>query len=305
MLIGDKVTVAARSTDSAMGRSLDRFDLSVPLFAVLVAILCMLVLLSLFWLGYISVLRTVLILLGMALCVGLFSEARTPAAKIGALNSSIIQAVSILLRLRGRQICGLSAVAVCLAAAPATAFSAPQVSGSAKNLSINAQNSSVEDVLSALRENFNLRFQSSVILDKKLTGTYRGSLLEVVWRLLEGHDFIVESNEDQLEVVVLRAPKRPAESEAADAREVSIIPCNPEKLADDLKSCFGKSGFSDVILGGCIRNATVIREGFMTCQMDHEIQQNYDRCSAEQQIATMRMVGSKLNLYRPRSCGFG
>lgn len=270
MLTGDNATVAAPSLDCTMGWPADGFDPSAPVFPLPAAVLHML--------------------------------APWTLVDLVRLLGGVTARPAVLVR--GRRFCGLSAVAVCLAAAaPAMAISAPQVSGTPTVVSVDAQNSSVREVLSALRDNFNLQFRSSANLDKKLTGTYRGSLLEVVWRLLEGHDFAIASNNDRLEVTVFgREPEAP-EPVLSATREGAIVPCNPEKLADDLKSCFGKSGFSDLIVGACIRNANVLREGFMTCQADAGIRQNYDVCSAEQQIATMRAVGSALHLYRPKSCG--
>lgn len=214
------------------------------------------------------------------------------------MNSSIVRAISIFARLRGRQLCGVTAVAACLAVAPAVAYIAPQVTVSSRTVSINAQNRSIEEVLSALRQKFDLQFQSSVNLDKKLTGTYQGSLLRVLSRLLQGYNFIIKSNKDRLEVTVIG-------TEPSNTANVSRISCNAEKLAADMKSCLGKPGFSDVILGGCLRNANVLREGFMICQMDVKTRENYDSCPSDQQIATMRTVGNKLNLYRIGYCGFG
>jgi hypothetical protein len=220
-------------------------------------------------------------------------------------NGAIIRAISTFVRSRGRQLCGISALAACLAVGPAEAFTTVQVRGSSKDVSINAQNSSIKDVLSALGGKFNLQFQSSTNLDKQLTGTYQGSLLRVVSRLLEGYNFIIRSNQDRLEVTVLGIQNGSAVSEPSNIANVSTIACNAKKLAADMKSCLGKPGFSDVILGGCIRNANVLREGFMMCKADAKTRQNYDSCPADQQIATMRTVGNKLNLYRSGYCGFG
>ena len=196
-------------------------------------------------------------------------------------------------------------MAACLAVAPAVAVIAPQVNVSSETVSINAQNSSIKEVLFALRQKFDLQFQSSVNLDKKLTGTYQGSLLRVVSRLLQGYNFIIKSNKDRLEVTVFGTQNVPAASVPSDTANVRRIACNAEKLAADMKSCLGKPGFSDVILGGCIRNASILREGFMICQVDVKKRENYDSCPADQQIATMRTVGNKLNLYRSGYCGFG
>lgn len=217
--------------------------------------------------------------------------------------NSPVRAVLTFARSR-QQLSVVTAVAICLAGAPASAFFAPQVSGSSSAVRINAQNSPIEDVLSALGQKFDLQFQSSINLDKQLTGTYRGSLLQVVSRLLEGYDFIIKSSKDGLNITVLGL-QNGTKSPPPLTANTETVPCNTEKLASDMKLCLGKPGFSDVILGGCMRNASVLRAGFMVCQADHKKQQNYDRCSADEQIATMRTVGIKLDLYRSGYCGFG
>lgn len=221
------------------------------------------------------------------------------------MSSSIVRAILSFAYSRGRQLSGASAVAICLAVAPAATFAAPQVSGSSQAVSINAQNSSIKDVLFALRQKFNLKFRSSANIDKQLTGTYQGSLLRVVTRLLEGYNFIIRSNQDRLEVTVLGTKNGPAESKPFNTANASTRACDAEKLAVDLKSCLGKPGFSDTIVGGCIRNAGILRAGFRTCHLDEKARQNYDSCPADQQIATMRTLGDELEIYRPGRCGFG
>lgn len=88
------MTIAAVSPDPALRRRLGRFDLSTPLFVLLAIVLCVLVLLPLFWLGYYAltnkagsftlanfarlftdptIRRAFLISLAMAGCVGFFS----------------------------------------------------------------------------------------------------------------------------------------------------------------------------------------------------------------------------------------
>ena len=83
--------------------------------------------------------------------------------------------------------------------------------------------------------------------------------------------------------------------------------CDDGKLAGDIKSCLQNPrniGFGDMVVGGCIRAADVIRDGFWHCQSDEGARKNYNDCSADQQIATMRAVGNELRLYLPGKCGF-
>jgi hypothetical protein len=119
------------------------------------------------------------------------------------MNGSIVRAISTLAGWRQRQLCGVTVLAACLTVASGTVFAAAQVSGSPQDVSVEAQNSSIQDVLSALGEKFNLQLQSSANLNKQITGTYRGSLRRVVSRLLVGYNFIIRSDHDRLEVTVI------------------------------------------------------------------------------------------------------
>jgi hypothetical protein len=115
----------------------------------------------------------------------------------------------------------MSALVACLAMASAAAFAAPRVSGSSDAVNINTQNSSVKDVLFALSQKFRLQLQSSANLDKQVTGIYRGSLLRVVSRLLEGYNYIIKSDQDRIEVTVLGTKNGPVGSAPSNTVSVS------------------------------------------------------------------------------------
>jgi hypothetical protein len=137
------------------------------------------------------------------------------------MNSSFVRAKSAFVYSRQRRFYIVGALAACVAIAPAPLFAAPKVSGSSQAVKIDAQNSSIKDVLSALGQKLNLQFQSSANLDKQLTGTYRGSLQRVVCRLLEGYNFIIRTNQGQLEVTVLGTQNGPAVSVPSNTTTVS------------------------------------------------------------------------------------
>ena len=91
-----------------------------------------------------------------------------------------------------------------------------RVAGDAKAVQVEAQDASIEDVMAALAGNFGLQYRGTATLDRRITGSYRGTLQHVIRRLLDGYDFIVKTNLDDIEVRVLSGGK-PGEARAAAA----------------------------------------------------------------------------------------
>jgi hypothetical protein len=87
--------------------------------------------------------------------------------------------------------------------APAAVFGEVQVRGTPDAVRIEAQGESIEDVLAALRKAFDLRWQSPTALDKRITGTYEGSLNRALTRVLDGYNFVLKASSGRLEVTVL------------------------------------------------------------------------------------------------------
>jgi hypothetical protein len=95
------------------------------------------------------------------------------------------------------------AFAAALAIAPMSALAEAQVRGSPEAVTVEAQNASVEDILSALSAAFGMHYRSSANLERRLNGTYEGSLKRGVARILEGYNFFVKADEAIIEVTVL------------------------------------------------------------------------------------------------------
>lgn len=74
-------------------------------------------------------------------------------------------------------------------------------------MTVEARDASVEEVLSGLRARFGLRYRNSASLDRRVNGTFQGSLERVVRRLLEGYDFVLKTNSDTFEVLVIGTAK--------------------------------------------------------------------------------------------------
>jgi hypothetical protein len=114
------------------------------------------------------------------------------------------------------------------AIAPTSAHAETQVRGTPQAIVVEAQNATVEEVLAALTDTFKVRFRSAANLDKRLTGTYAGTLQQAVSRILKGYDFVVKSGPAGLEITLLgsgtpaavvgaRAATRPTEAAATQS----------------------------------------------------------------------------------------
>jgi hypothetical protein len=68
------------------------------------------------------------------------------------------------------------------------------VAGSSQALQLQTHDAPVQEVLAALNASFGLRYRGVADLDRRISGTYQGSLARVVRRLLDGYDFIVTAD---------------------------------------------------------------------------------------------------------------
>jgi len=94
------------------------------------------------------------------------------------------------------------------------------VTGDSNAVKIEANDASIEDVMSALGASFGLQYRGTATLDRRITGSYRGTLQYVIRRVLDGYDFIMKTNVDDIEVTVLT-------SKAGEARASAAVPPVP------------------------------------------------------------------------------
>ena len=90
-----------------------------------------------------------------------------------------------------------------LSTVPTFAHAETHVAGEPAALRVEAQNAPLQEVLTALRSSFGLKYQTSTDLNRSVSGTYNGSLRDVITRLLDGYDFFVRKVGDDFEVVVV------------------------------------------------------------------------------------------------------
>jgi hypothetical protein len=129
------------------------------------------------------------------------------------------------------------ALGIALAIAPTWARAEIQVRGTPQAVVVEVQNATVEEVLVALTDTFNVQLRSAADLDKRLTGTYEGTLQQAVSHILKGYDFVVKSDQSGLEITLLGAGKPKAVVGARPATKLAeAAPAaapTPTATADD------------------------------------------------------------------------
>ncbi len=94
------------------------------------------------------------------------------------------------------------AIALAIGMTPSTGFAAAQVSGSSEAVSVDAQDSSIKEILAAISNELHLTIDSAANLEKRVSGSYHGSLRHVVSRLLDGYNYVLKKEGGRLQIVV-------------------------------------------------------------------------------------------------------
>jgi hypothetical protein len=68
---------------------------------------------------------------------------------------------------------------------------------------VDASGATVAEILTALGEAGDLHYRSSVDLGRTRSGTYKGTLQQVVSRLLEGYNFTLQVSDNRIEAVII------------------------------------------------------------------------------------------------------
>ena len=85
------------------------------------------------------------------------------------------------------------------------------------------------------------------------------------------------------------------------------VACNGKQLEADLDWCIrdrganfetpGADEWSNIMEGACNKDADLLRDNFRDCQQDENVRENYDSCTAGQQIDTARALMQKWGYY--------
>jgi hypothetical protein len=90
-----------------------------------------------------------------------------------------------------------------LAVAPAPVLAEMQVSGTPNAVRLEARDAPLEEILAALNRAFGVHYQLSVNLDNRLSGTYEGSLPQVLTGILNGYNFLLYTDNGATAVTVV------------------------------------------------------------------------------------------------------
>jgi hypothetical protein len=102
-----------------------------------------------------------------------------------------------------------------------------RVQGDAAGLQIDANNSTIEEIIAALGPRMQVRVHSASPLDRVVSGTYRGSLKQVLPLVLVGYNYIVKAHGAEVDVIVYgvrgdraiaAAPPQPAPAKSLAAQ---------------------------------------------------------------------------------------
>jgi hypothetical protein len=123
---------------------------------------------------------------------------------------------------------GAAAIGVLLGPALNSALASTQVSGGQNDLQIKVQSASIKEIFDAMSGRFHLTYKlpPNVGVRPELTGLYSGTLSQVLARILDGKDYVVEVSNQGLKVVVLKlsgttAYRSPSQSAAVSERAVA------------------------------------------------------------------------------------
>ncbi len=137
----------------------------------------------------------------------------TTAAPALAGDQKLTSSATVLVRTIGSLNFGIPAallLGAALAIAPTPVLAEMQVRGSPEAVRIEARDTPVEEILAALSRAFGMHYELSAKLDKRLSGTYVGSLRRVVTRVLDGYNFVLKTDNGSIAVTVLGTPSAAA-----------------------------------------------------------------------------------------------
>jgi len=93
-----------------------------------------------------------------------------------------------------------------------------EIEGSANDIVLRVKNAPIRDVLAALAVQFKLTYRAPPNLTRELSGRYSGSLNQVLARILDGTDYVVEASDEEIKLVILNLSGVSATADNKDNR---------------------------------------------------------------------------------------
>ncbi len=113
--------------------------------------------------------------------------------------------------------------ALLLSTMPARPSAKIEVAGQWDALRLTAEDASIDEILAALSAKFNLTYSSAPQLDRTVAGAYSGTLQQVMGRVLDGYDYVVNVSGERIELKVL--------SRSGSVAKPSMLPPPPSQAA--------------------------------------------------------------------------
>jgi hypothetical protein len=113
--------------------------------------------------------------------------------------------------------------ALLLSTLPAWTAAKIEVYGQSDALRLTAEDVPISEVMAALSTKFNLTYSSEVQLDRTVVGTYSGTLLQVMRRILDGYDYVINVSVERIELKIL--------SRSGSVAKPSTLPAPPSQAA--------------------------------------------------------------------------
>jgi len=105
-----------------------------------------------------------------------------------------------------------------------------RVDGKPETVHVEASDVTVQEILAALHDKFNLRYRSDDRLETRKTGVFDGPLQRVAGRILEGYDYAMKITPQGIDVLVLRQ-NQPGKAAVA----ASAVAVRPPMTAAEVK----------------------------------------------------------------------
>jgi hypothetical protein len=147
---------------------------------------------------------------------------------------------------RRKRACARAIIASALAAPVLTgaltgfALAGAQIEGHVDNVQLQAANATLKEVLDALPREFKVTYLLPPDIQGDVTGRYSGALNQVLARILDGYNYIVEITEDGMRIVVLegstKSAYRPSETAVMLKSPASAPQVAPEMSIRPLSS---------------------------------------------------------------------
>ena len=93
---------------------------------------------------------------------------------------------------------------------PQPARAVVEVQGDAASIQVMARQARLSEVLVSLSNAFGIRYESMVNVESAVDGTYRGSLGDVLARILNGYNYVISTRDGHTEVMIIGRVGSPA-----------------------------------------------------------------------------------------------